>query len=196
MFDSSGSAWAGKRLRQLTWLWFRLGKQHASPALSHAFRAICQAKKMLGSMKHCPLVGAVKLLRFDQTSAEVECGVSGVNSRYPPPFAFLKSSWIAMQKLESGISLLIGKIQNRNHSLSGQGGSEKHGTLHDLLRCPLTPVFWVGLCVPWLRSWLSHSSSSTRTAQLPKFGASARTAFEHESKQSAKDILAVQTKKS
>ena len=36
------------------------------------------------------------------------------------------------------------------------------------------------------------SSSSTHTAQLPKLGASARTAFEHESKQSAKDVLAVQ----
>ena len=72
-----------------------------------------------------------------------------------------------MQKLESGISLLInGKIQNRNHLLSRKGGSEKHDTLHDLLRCPLIPVFWVGLCVPWQRSWLSHVAAAAQPTRL------------------------------
>ena len=79
----------------------------------------------------------------------------------------LSMSWIAVQKLESGISLLInGKIQNRNHPLSGKKGSEKHDTLYDLLRRPLIPVFWVGLCVPWQRSWLSHVAAAAQPTRL------------------------------
>ena len=47
-----------------------------------------------------------------------------------------------------------------------QWQKQKHDTLHDLLRCPLIPVFWVGLCVPWQRSWLSHVAAAAQPTRL------------------------------
>ena len=93
---------------------------------------------MLGSMKHCcPLVGAVKSRvrglswscygSIKICRSTVRCKRRKLNS---PPFCIFKiatskcakllsMSWIAMQKLESGISLLInGKSRNMTHCMT------------------------------------------------------------------------------